>query len=134
MKKKKKACPEELRTTVDLPLYQYKVHIIFSNDVVKSRSKRDKFFKRVYDMGAASALHCTIEGDEGNSYIFFPYDVGMSQLVHEASHAIETLILVNGMRPCKETRGYLYGYLCSKITLFMHKTDIKYVLDREYGS
>lgn len=134
MIKKKKPCPDELKTTIDFDVFQYKVHIIFSRDPVKSRSKRDKFFGREYDMGPAGALHCTKTGDEGNSWIFYNYDVGMSSLVHEACHAIDTLLEVDGIKPCKETRAYLTGHLCSKITLFMHKTDRKYVLDRTYGS
>jgi hypothetical protein len=119
---KKKKLPEELKTVVDFPVFKYTVNVTFCWDVVKSRTRRDKFFGRAYDMGAAAALHSTKAGDGFNSWLHFHYDGTIESIVHESVHVIDTMFKTCGVGEDTETRAYHTGYLVNEIMKFVHKT------------
>lgn len=126
---KKKKFPEELKKTIRFNVLKYGVHVTFCKDVVRARSKRDKFFGHDYDRGGAAALHSTRKGDENNSYVYFHYDGNIECLVHESVHVVDRMFDTCGIVADTETRAYHTGWLVREIMKFVLQIKLKFGVD-----
>lgn len=101
--------------TISFPVWaDYKVHVIFTGDIVKSRMGR---YGAVGKAEAAGALHsCT---DDGHSHLFYKVTASAEIITHEAFHAIWAMFDWAGVEDWdNETVAYHLGWLVGHITLF----------------
>lgn len=104
---------------VTFPVWSnYKVHIVFSEDIAGSLRKR--YGKKADPRaGEAGAMHRY--DSDGHSHIFFKVgDAGTGTIAHECYHAVRAMMM--SFADCdtmeNETTAYHLGYLVSQATEF----------------
>lgn len=99
----------------------YRVHIVFTENIPESRKARYGTYGNSEDAGA---LHTRGEG--GHGHLFYRPTASAEQIAHEAVHAVWTLFAWAGVEKWdNETFAYHVGHLVGRISLFQRK-----VLDR----
>jgi hypothetical protein len=93
--------------------FGYRVRVIFTNDVVASRIKRDRILGK-YDGSYASGLH-SWSADKAQSYLFLGADARPCTIAHESWHAVRRMLLFCGAELENEVVAYHLGYLVGEI-------------------
>jgi len=97
----------------------FKIHIIFSNDLAKSRIAR-------YDTAGVAADSSTealfTRGAGGYGHLFFKHDACARVIAHECWHAIWWMMTWAGVKDWdNETLAYHLGYLVGRASEFQAK-------------
>src|SRR5208337_1705817 len=97
----------------------FKVHIIFSNDLAESRIAR-------YDTAGVAADSSTealfTRGAGGYGHLFFKHDACARVIAHECWHAIWWMMMWAGVKDWdNETMAYHLGYLVGRASEFQAK-------------
>lgn len=102
--------------------YNYKVHIIKTNNIIKSRKKRQSIigkFKKINGDEFLSGL-CSNNGYE--SYIFLTPTCNINTLVHECYHAVNRIFeWIVAKEVDEEIFAYTLGYLVEETDKFYNK-------------
>jgi hypothetical protein len=97
---------------------EYEIHIIFTENIVKSRMGRYGNAGAAGD-GRTAALHTTLLH---GSCLFYPLEAGAGVLTHEAFHAIWSMFSWAGVKEWdNETTAYHLGWLVGNIANFQSK-------------
>jgi hypothetical protein len=106
---------KDYEKVIKFPIFShYKVHIIFSDDIRKSKKVRygsDEF------ADGASAVHC--HDSDGHSHCI--YDIGKSctgTIAHESWHAVWAMLKWAGVEIENEVVAYHLGYIVQATTDF----------------
>lgn len=105
-------------------LGHYKIHFVFSNDILQSYLKRFEPLRGREYLETAAAMH---QGTErGHSWLFFKESVGVSVMVHESWHAVYTMLSWAGI-PIEnnELIAYSLGYIVSSGQKFQTRNDAR---------
>jgi hypothetical protein len=100
---------KESRSQLSFDAFEYGIHLVFSDDVVASRTKRDGFLGK-YDGGPAGGLH-SYTPDGSYSYLFLRFNANPSVIAHEAWHCIRRMMVYCGAELENEVVAYHLGYL-----------------------
>jgi hypothetical protein len=97
----------------------YDVHIIFTDDIVKSRMGRYGTAGAA-GSGQTGAMHSTTQ--DGHSHLFYKPTASAEIITHEAFHAIWCMFNWAGVQDWdNETTAYHLGWLVGHITKFQSK-------------
>ena len=97
----------------------YDVHVIFTEDIVKSRMGRYGTAGAA-GSGQTGALHSSTV--DGHSHLFYKPTASAEIITHEAFHAIWAMFNWTGVKDWdNETTAYHLGYLVGRITTFQSK-------------
>lgn len=110
----------DLECTICFPVWaSYKVHVIFTADIVKSRMSRYGTAGAA-GSGQTGAMHsCT---QDGHSHLFYKINAPAEIITHEAWHAIWAMFDWAGVEEWdNETTAYHLGWLVGHITKFQAK-------------
>ena len=115
--------------TIRIPnIAGYRIHFIFSNDIVKSASKRYDTDEK--HLAGASAFHHGTEG--GHSWLFFKEDAGCSVTVHECWHAVYAMLKWAGIEiDNNELIAYTMGYVVAMAQLSQTKNDLVILKEKQ---
>jgi hypothetical protein len=97
----------------------YAVHIVFTDDLAKSRIARYGSAGAAGDIGTGALF---TRGNGGYGHLFFQIDACARVLTHEAWHAVWAMFEWAGVKDWdNETVAYHLGYLVGKISDFQAK-------------
>lgn len=101
---------KEKKTIVEFIVWRkYTVHVIISNDVVRSIKKAD-FSHHLTDDSEPEAMHI-FNTKAATSYLFLPFKTSVEVAAHESWHVIRRLLTYRGAELDSETVAYHVGYL-----------------------
>jgi hypothetical protein len=104
----------DFRRTVVFPVFsRYGVHVVFTDDIARSKKHR---YGNDRDCDNAEAMHIPNVG--GTSYLLFKYDAGPRIIAHECWHAVRGLLLWVGAELDNEVVAYHLGYLVGEVHKF----------------
>lgn len=105
----------DFRRTLVFPAFsRYKLHIVFTDDI--GRSKKHRYGNDNHCEGA-EAIHIPNEG--GSSHIIFRYTAGARIIAHESWHAVRSLLLWAGADLDNEVVAYHLGYVVEEVHKFL---------------
>lgn len=116
-----------VRGKFHIDVYDCNIHIIISNDILKSI----KYYYKKHKDGEPSdapqgLMYRPGTGDIDNYYIFFDEKFLSNNCInHEKCHAVEYILTDRDIRASGEVRAYLDGCISSKIAAFFKKRNIK---------
>jgi len=110
---------KEIKCEIPFDIFPYKLTVIVSNDILKSRSKYDTILGRKYSNEFAGAIHDT--NHDGNSYVFLKSDATPGTIAHESFHVIWELLDFIGANDNNELIAYLMTYIVNNIHVFIKK-------------
>jgi hypothetical protein len=93
---------------VNFDVFGYRVWVIFTDDLQKSRSKYDRKIGASCVIENAAALHAAVNN---HSYVFLQWKAKPEQIAHEAYHAIDRMMLYAGVAHENENMAYHIGHL-----------------------
>ena len=102
----------ERKSKITLPLYNYRIYVIFTDDLVGSATKLVKEGKLATNHGVDNTVdgfHVRLQTNY--SYIVLRYKARMNDIVHESYHAIATLLRWIGAEHEEELFAYHLGYV-----------------------
>jgi hypothetical protein len=94
--------------------FNYRVHLIITQDIVASRKLRNNILGEFVYETTPYAIHCAVP-DDALSYLFLPFDVGPGTIAHEAWHAVRRMLTFCCAELDNEVVAYHLGYLVSAI-------------------
>jgi hypothetical protein len=100
--------------------FDYRVRIIFTSNVVGSRTKRDSLLGR-YDGASALAMHDYVP-DKAQSYLFLPLDAAASTIAHECWHVVRRMLALCGAGLDNEVVAYHLGHLVGEVHKFQKRS------------
>ena len=116
MKKTKRG---DYERTVTFPMFKgYTIHIVFTDDISRSRKMR---YGTEGNSRDAAAMHSSAVG--GHAHLFYPLPSDVEIIAHEAYHAIYCMLTDWCGEPemPNEIAAYLVGYLVGKIVDFQYE-------------
>jgi hypothetical protein len=109
----------EEKCNIDFDVFGYRVQVIFTTDMQRSRDKYNTILGFSKNMTGAGAMHTFIDPDMDNrSFIFFKWNADAEQIAHESWHAIRRLIMWAGLGYDNEVVAYHLGHLAGNIHRF----------------
>lgn len=109
---------KEARMELYLPVYNYLIKVVVSEDIVLSRIAMDSIFGEKYTLGPAMGIHSTIE-ESSTSYIFLPPTADVNTIVHECFHCVVAVMSAIGSfldESSEEVYAYTLGYITEKVS------------------
>ena len=119
----------EKETSYLVEIYDYTIHVVVSNNIIKARNKRKKRLNGKYeDKEQPGGLFSTIQNYEG--FIFLKWNTDVEVIVHEVFHAVCDImrkIGTNLSSKSEECYAYPIGVISQKIYNFVElvKDDFK---------
>lgn len=108
--------PNERKKMVAIPAFDYKIHIIFTDDVIASRKKIGRLIGDTFS-GAAEAYHVYTDAPE--SWLIFPHEVTPGTISHEAYHCIRRVMEWIGADSENEVMAYHLEWLVNEVWWFL---------------
>lgn len=111
---------KEKTNTIYFPMFNYKVEIIITPDILHSRRKRNEEIGEPFkDETSPAGLH-SYNPDRNTSFIFLNLDTSMGTLTHECNHAIYRMFRWIGAQDVdEEIMSYTLGYLVQQVCDFL---------------
>lgn len=107
--------PRERERLYSFPVFSnYYVRIVISEDIVASRTLRNRRIGEVYDGLPALGLHSWPSTGGGEAWLFFPSSAKMSTVAHECLHCVHRMMRWIGADYDNEVYAYHLGYLVGK--------------------
>jgi len=121
----------EFKTVIPIPVFNYKIFVIFTDDLIKSADK-------LAEQGKIARLHGIDDTSDGfhvplnnqsYSYIVLKYDATINHITHETYHAVSTMFRWISAKHEEEITAYFLGYLVSLLITDQEKA--KKALDKQ---
>lgn len=118
---------KERTNTIYFPVFGYKVHIVVTDDILKSRNKRKAAFgdlleqKDVKHSGGIFSFNI----DKPESYIFLLPTVNVEVISHEVLHCVHQLMIWIEAGMEEEVYAYHIGYISQKCFDLVNKKERK---------
>lgn len=101
---------------IKFPVWFYTVHVIFTDDLRRSKKARYGTDEGISDQ--TNAVHCWA-ADECNSHLFFRHGASARTVAHESLHAVQAMFRSKGVTKMDdETASYHLGYIVDKVVAF----------------
>lgn len=107
----------ETKTTIPFPLYNYRIYVIFTDDLVKTADKLADQGKLVKNHGiddTTDGFHVRMP-NQSYSYIVLKYTADPNQITHEAYHSVVNMFRWISAAHEEELFAYHLGYLVGLI-------------------
>ena len=105
----------EQQTTINFPIFGYRVKLAVTNDVPTSIARRISGFD------AAHTAAMVLVSDNLAVLMIIPIDANEALVAHESWHAIHKMLEVMQADLDNETVAYHLGYLVAKVHAFLRK-------------
>lgn len=106
----------EVCSTVELSVFPYTVHFIYTDDISKSRKERDCILGTENESYNCDGLH-SYPKDFSSSWIFFTEMSSIGTISHECFHAVWNMFRYLGAKHNNEMMAYHLGYLVDNALL-----------------
>ncbi len=104
----------EFLTVAPFPCFNYRVYIIFTDSVEKTANSlvSQGLLKNPHEVDDATRAFTVKMPNQSFVVLVYPYDVDISELTHEAYHAVCCMFKWIGASHEEELLSYILGYLC----------------------
>ena len=106
---------------IEFPMYEYKVHIVYTSNIQHSRDLRNDVLDGAVELSHyVDGLHSTSDRDLFTSYIFFTPKSSYGVITHEAYHVVCRMFKTIEAEHEEELFAYHLGYItdeCVKLKL-----------------
>src|ERR1700722_11259376 len=98
----------ETKSTIPFPPYDYKIYIIFTDDIIKSADKlvKENVLMRNHDVDETTQAFCVKPRNMSHGYIVLNYNAKIHTIAHESYHALSSMFRWIGATHEEEVFAY----------------------------
>jgi hypothetical protein len=117
----------ETKNTIPIPVFDYRIYVIFTDDLIGSADKLVKDGKLRGNHGvddSTDGFH-VIMSNQNYGFIVLKYKATINHIVHETYHAVSTMFNWISARHEEEIFAYFMGYVVELISVDQEKANKK---------
>jgi len=103
----------ETKSLIPFPVYNYKIHLIFTDDLTGSADRLAKkgFLKYEHGIDDTTGAFTVRMPNQSNTFMVFKYDADINHIVHETYHAVTNMFNWIGAKQEEEIFAYSFAYV-----------------------
>jgi hypothetical protein len=118
----------ESKTYIPFPCFDYRIYVVFTDDLVKSADNLVKKGQLKSPHGiddTTGGFHVNMP-NQSYSWVVLPYTADIDEITHEAYHAVCKMLNWISAKHEEEIFAYFIGYIVRMITIDQEKAKKKF--------